>query len=140
MEKYDLRYEKNEAALLEAFLDLLLEENFADIKVSQICQRAKINRSTFYLHYDNKEALLEEMSSDVLNEFSVLVADSLNARGNELEHKIFEAFKYMAKYRRVLQSFNRELPGKGNFRNFFEPLIWVVRHARFRRFVNFNRF
>ena len=55
MEKSDLRYEKNEAAILDAFLELLLEENFSEIKVSQICQRAKINRSTFYLHYDNKE-------------------------------------------------------------------------------------
>lgn len=53
----------------QAFLDLLAEKDFAYITVKEICQRAKVNRSTFYLHYETLADLLEESVEAVMEKF-----------------------------------------------------------------------
>lgn len=44
----------------DAFLALLHEKELAFITVQEICARAQVSRSTFYLHYDTVEDLLQE--------------------------------------------------------------------------------
>jgi len=44
----------------KAFLELLQNKEFAYITVKEICEKAGVNRSTFYLHYENVGDLLEE--------------------------------------------------------------------------------
>lgn len=44
----------------EAFLKLLAQKDFAWITVKEICAEAGVNRSTFYLHYETIDDLLEE--------------------------------------------------------------------------------
>ena len=39
-------------AIRRTFFELLEEKDFDKISVREICQRADINRSTFYRHYD----------------------------------------------------------------------------------------
>jgi AcrR family transcriptional regulator len=60
----DLRVLKNKQLIKSAFLELLSTKRFEDITVSQICQKALINRSTFYFHYENKVELLEVIYID----------------------------------------------------------------------------
>ena len=48
--KKDLRVIKTQTILYNTLLELLKEQPFEKIKVSDICQRARINRSTFYSH------------------------------------------------------------------------------------------
>lgn len=58
----------------KAFLDLLAEKDFEYITVKDICKRAGVNRSTFYLHYETVADLLDEsveyMSNSFLKYFS----------------------------------------------------------------------
>ena len=58
--KVDLRIIKTKKVLYEALEDLMIDNSFEEIKVSDICAKALINRSTFYAHYDDKYELLEE--------------------------------------------------------------------------------
>ena len=44
----------------KAFLELLEQKDFAYITVKEICERAGVNRSTFYLHYETVADLLSE--------------------------------------------------------------------------------
>lgn len=44
----------------EAFLALLEKKDFAYITVKEICEKAGVNRSTFYLHYETVSDLLSE--------------------------------------------------------------------------------
>ena len=37
----------------KVFIDLLQNNELNQIRVSDICQRAQVNRSTFYAHYDD---------------------------------------------------------------------------------------
>lgn len=59
-EKKDLRIIKTRKALYQAFLKLMKSKPFEQIKVSDICNEALVNRSTFYDHYTDKYDLLEE--------------------------------------------------------------------------------
>lgn len=53
----------------EAFLELLDEKDFEFITIRELCQRAKVNRSTFYLHYENLSDLLNETVQNLYETF-----------------------------------------------------------------------
>lgn len=55
----DRRSLRTRSALHLALIELITERGWDDVAVQDICQAANIGRSTFYLHYPNKEALLE---------------------------------------------------------------------------------
>ena len=50
-DKTDLRVIKTNKILFEALTTLMKEKTFEKIKISDICEVALINRSTFYAHY-----------------------------------------------------------------------------------------
>ena len=54
--KNDLRYVKTEDLIREAYLSLCFEKKKMPT-VSLLCERARINKSTFYMHYDCMESL-----------------------------------------------------------------------------------
>ncbi|WP_430649333.1 TetR/AcrR family transcriptional regulator [Bradyrhizobium nanningense] len=55
----DRRVQRTRRALRDAFHTLMAERGWDDVSIQSICERANIGRSTFYLHYDSKEQLLE---------------------------------------------------------------------------------
>lgn len=55
----DRRAQRTRMALRDALIELLGERDWDDVAVLDICERANVGRSTFYLHYAGKEALLE---------------------------------------------------------------------------------
>jgi len=65
MKNEDLRVIKTRNALYNALIDLMKEKTFEEIKVSDICDRALINRSTFYAHFDDKYQLLSTLIDDL---------------------------------------------------------------------------
>lgn len=60
-EKTDLRIVKTKKILFNALLNLMKAKSFEKIKVSDICEEALVNRSTFYAHYDDKYELLIDL-------------------------------------------------------------------------------
>lgn len=59
MAKQDARVAKTKKALASAMLTLLERQDFQSITVNGLCAEAKVSRSTFYLHFQDKYALLE---------------------------------------------------------------------------------
>lgn len=47
--KTDLRIVKTNKALFNALLELMKEKTFEEIKISDVCTKALVNRSTFTL-------------------------------------------------------------------------------------------
>jgi AcrR family transcriptional regulator len=54
----DRRVRRTRAALRDAFLALVSEKGYEKITIQDILDRADVGRSTFYVHYRDKEALL----------------------------------------------------------------------------------
>lgn len=57
----DPRVRRTRVLLQDALRSLLAEKRFASISVAEIAARATVNRNTFYLHYEDKFALLESV-------------------------------------------------------------------------------
>ncbi len=55
----DRRSLRTRSALRDALIGLIAERSWDEIAVQDICERANIGRSTFYLHYPSKDALLQ---------------------------------------------------------------------------------
>lgn len=68
--KKDLRVIKTKKALFEALVSLTKETEFENIKTQDICNKALINRSTFYSHYSDKYDLLCDFIENLKNELS----------------------------------------------------------------------
>ena len=60
MNKSESKYFNTALAMDEALMQLLLKKEFQFITVKEICEKAGVNRSTFYLHYDSPKDILEE--------------------------------------------------------------------------------
>lgn len=78
-QKEDRRVMKTRRALREALLDLIEEKGLDRVTVKALCERADLNRGTFYLHYRDVYDLLEQYTDDVLAGFHDIVA-TIDAR------------------------------------------------------------
>ena len=83
--KKDLRIIKTQKVLFKALEDLLKDKSFEDIKVSDICSEALINRSTFYDHYEDKYELL----LDFINSEKEIFTEKLSHNENILNTKAY---------------------------------------------------
>jgi AcrR family transcriptional regulator len=62
-ETTDPRIVRSRRMLMESLARLLIKKNFEDISVQEIADESTLNRATFYLHYPDKNALLQAMTS-----------------------------------------------------------------------------
>ncbi len=62
-ESTDPRVLRSRQMLMEALLRLLNRKEFDDLSVQEIADEAGLNRATFYLHYPDKNALLQAMTA-----------------------------------------------------------------------------
>ncbi len=56
----DLRVRRTHKLLWDALMAELSERAFEEVTVKDICERAMVHRTTFYKHYEDKYALLEQ--------------------------------------------------------------------------------
>ena len=60
----DRRVRRTRKALQDALLSLILEKGYDSLTVEEIAERADVGRTTFYLHYQDKDDLLLELTGD----------------------------------------------------------------------------
>ena len=60
MNKNESKYFNTAIRMDEALITLLEKKDFEYITIKEICDTARVNRSTFYLHYENTSDLLKE--------------------------------------------------------------------------------
>src|SRR5277367_3112958 len=59
----DLRILRSRRMLMEALGRLLTQKESSDISIQEIADEAALNRATFYLHYSDKNDLLQAMTA-----------------------------------------------------------------------------
>lgn len=100
--KTDLRIIRTKKSIKKAFFDLLKKKNYNKITIQDIAEEAVINRNTFYLHYLDKDDLLDQLSNECLNKFKESMKSSNNIDTindlryddfYELNKKVFETIE-----------------------------------------------
>ena len=103
MNKSESKYFNTAIKMDLALVSLLKKKPFDYITVSEICEEAGVNRSTFYLHYETIGDLLAETTRYLLDDFLAYFstdtkAIALNLADCELNDLIFICDKYLSPY------------------------------------------
>ena len=85
MNKNESKYFNTAIKMNEALISLLEKKDFAYITIKEICDVAGVNRSTFYLHYENTSDLLKETTEYILNKHFAYYSADVNDISCELE-------------------------------------------------------
>ena len=96
-----------------ALLSLLKNKPFEYITISEICENAGVNRSTFYLHYETIGDLLDETVRYLLDDFlSYFASNTSSVRLNIMECSLDElnyiSDKYLIPYLTYIKD-NKEI-------------------------------
>ena len=66
----DIRVIRTQTALLEALEDLIKTKKLSNITITELCTAAKINRNTFYYHYNNIFEFLDEHKKIIIEDLN----------------------------------------------------------------------
>lgn len=103
MNKNESKYFNTAKKMDDALLKLLEKKDYEYITIKEICSMAGVNRSTFYLHYENTNDLLKEASDYIIDNFlsyfsanrSKVIIDYQNSK---LEDLLFITPEYLTPY------------------------------------------
>ena len=103
MNKNESKYFNTAIKMDEALITLLEKKDFEYISIKEICDTAGVNRSTFYLHYENTSDLLKETTRYIIDKhlayYEIDKQDiSLNFDTCKREELLFITDKYLMPY------------------------------------------
>lgn len=95
----DRRIQKTLGALRAALGALIREKDYDVITVAEILERANVGRSTFYMHFRDKDELLVSSMHDLLGSVSLQGAASVSGRQDRLLGFSLPVFEHIHRHR-----------------------------------------
>jgi AcrR family transcriptional regulator len=95
-ETTDPRILRSRRMLMESLAKLLMKKEFEAISVQEIADDATLNRATFYLHYPDKNALLQAMTESRFRDLIARRAITFNDCGGALRAIALGVCDYLA--------------------------------------------
>ena len=89
--KEDRRIAMTKRLLKAALIELLKEQDIYHISIRELCERADVNRTTFYKYYGSQFDLLTDMEKDMLD----FIAKAIERHETEPEKIITAACRYL---------------------------------------------
>lgn len=93
----DRRIKKSKKAIEEALISLMAENDFKDITINSIAERADVNRGTIYLHYKDKFDLLEQCIERKIQELLTFCLPE-GSRSFPSKTPLLRTFKYLEEH------------------------------------------
>lgn len=90
MNSFDARVRYTRMVIEQCFLELLREKPVAKITVTELCEKAQINRATFYKHYQDVPQLLEKLENDLFDQ----IRDMFRAQAENMESMLMDMMRY----------------------------------------------
>ena len=134
--KNDKRVIRTNKAIKEAFLKLLSKKKYENITVQDIANEAFINRNTFYLHFIDKEDLLEKYTDECLDELLTCIDENIIQEYDEqyiysMTKKLFDTIEKNTDFYHIMMIDN-------NSSYFTEKLAFVLENHIFSNINNTN--
>jgi AcrR family transcriptional regulator len=95
----DRRVQRTRAALMSAFIELVLTRGYEVLTAEDISRKANVGRSTFYLHYASKAALLAESMRNVSSQLAACID------GNRTPQQLVPLLDHFREQRTVNRTF-----------------------------------
>ncbi|MBS5952057.1 MAG: TetR/AcrR family transcriptional regulator, partial [Clostridium sp.] len=94
----DRRIRKTKDVLKKSLIILMKEKSINSITVKELCEKADINRGTFYLHYKDVFHMLGEIEKELFEEFQDMIL-SYEISPDKIETKpiLKDIFTFIAK-------------------------------------------
>ena len=118
----DIRVKRTQIALLLALEELLKTKKLSNITITELCNKAKINRNTFYYHYNNIFELMEEYKNVMIDDMSQVLAES-NTHSKQCLINLCKSIKRYPNFLAILLSPNCDL---GFFNDIFDFAIKIT--------------
>lgn len=141
MNKYESKYFNTARLMNEALLLLLENKDYEYITVKEICSKAGVNRSTFYLHYETIDDLLQEtieyIKKQFFNSFNGAQLNKEIINKSSLEELVLITPEYLTPYLQFLKDnknvfilinkkptlFNSEMIFEKMYKELFIPIL-----------------
>ncbi len=109
MKKSDARVRYTKRVLKESLLILLKQKPVNKITVREVCELAELNRATFYTHYSDCYALMEEIEQELIEAFRASLKHHNTLDVTELIEAIYDMIEQHEEACRILV-FNGDNP------------------------------
>lgn len=98
--KNNQRYKDMDIYMKAALLELMKEKEFEKITVKSICERAGVNRGTFYSHYTDIYDMIED-AENYLNTELIAISNKWTKESTETQRNLLfiEYLKYIKEHR-----------------------------------------
>lgn len=105
MNRSESKYFNTALRMNESLIELLEEKELEYITVKEICQRAGVNRSTFYLHYETIADLVNETAETIDRRFLSYFPQDRRALMDSPDRKdlVLVSREYLLPYLRFIQ-------------------------------------
>jgi AcrR family transcriptional regulator len=116
MSEEDRRVQKTRKLLKDALISLILDRGYESVTIQDIIDTANVGRSTFYMHFENKDALLHscfEEFHEMFDKYDLNSSDDL--RKSDF---IVSLFRLVERNQRLCKA----LMGKDDMTMFFNPV------------------
>lgn len=97
------RVQMTKRMLKDSLLELLENNTLENISVTDVCNHANVNRSTFYTYYEGTWQLMLEIENDVLNNLPVLQDEKVDYTGEYFINTLEKFFNYVKKEEKLFK-------------------------------------
>ncbi len=124
----DLRVIKTRRLIKNALIELMAEKEVTSITITELSEKALINRKTFYRHYSTVSEVVTEIENEILSEFAEALRSAnkscLDVGGlvSDISELLMRRREYFAKMTKL----NPELFSKGRIKAMLRRTFEVV--------------
>lgn len=125
--KNNQRYHDMDICMKAALLELMREKPFEKITVKSICERAGVNRGTFYSHYTDIYAMIEDAENYLNKELISITEQWLQQYPNQQRQSLFIPYLHYIKehryFYRISLTNRKNLSVKKTFKPLWEQIV-----------------
>lgn len=101
----DLRIRKTKNIIKETFIQMVNELGYQNITVKNLCEKALINRNTFYLHYSDKDDLVKTLMKESIDYLKInLQGSSFMGTIQITDYDLFQT-----EVKKIVQAINKDI-------------------------------
>ena len=105
MAKTDRRVQRTRELLQKALIELIGERGYDAITIQEIVDRANVGRTTFYLHYNNKDELFMSCHEAIVSKFHIGLLHPVSREellSAEIPPELASAYRHLEEGRALL--------------------------------------